>query len=217
MVDVVRQEELRDLKRIEPISLDQLVKNQMKQPSITALPVWHKGYRFRSRLEGRWGVFFESIGIEFEYEPQGFKLENDVCYLPDFWLPVTRTYAEIKPSDPTAEEKRKCELTVMGTGGLFLILSGTPDFRSYPGVSRDAGELTEATYSLDIHANFKAYFQEHRFWAFPAPCTLEEEFCSDRYREAVYAARGARFDGKDLPRPGHEAFNPSDRDMGGAW
>lgn len=30
----------------------------------------YKGYRFRSRLEARWAVFFDAQGIEWEYEPE---------------------------------------------------------------------------------------------------------------------------------------------------
>src|SRR5262245_56587200 len=125
------------MKRIEPVLIDDLVKNQTKQPSITALPVWYIGYRFRSRLEGRWGVLLDNVDTEYEYEPQAFKLENGTCYLPDFSLPQVKSYAEVKPADPTPEERQKCELTVAATGGLFLFFSGTPDFRSYAGISRD--------------------------------------------------------------------------------
>lgn len=46
---------------------------------------WH-GCRFRSRLEARWAVLFEVMGIEWDYEPVGFALSNGVCYLPDFLL-----------------------------------------------------------------------------------------------------------------------------------
>lgn len=54
------------------------------------------GYRFRSRLEARWAVFFDAMGIEWEYEPQGYLLENGSTYLPDFYLPYFNVYAEVK-------------------------------------------------------------------------------------------------------------------------
>jgi len=47
--------------------------------------VWH-GHRFRSRLEARWAVLFECLCIPWEYEPQGFELDDGVTYLPDFLL-----------------------------------------------------------------------------------------------------------------------------------
>lgn len=45
-----------------------------------------KGYKFRSRLEARWAVFFDSCGIDWDYEVEGFELPNGNRYLPDFTL-----------------------------------------------------------------------------------------------------------------------------------
>ncbi|MGI6316196.1 MAG: hypothetical protein ACOX17_05905 [Christensenellales bacterium] len=53
---------------------------------ITAIPTEYKGYRFRSRLEARWAVFFDSCKVSWEYEPEGFALPNGQFYLPDFLL-----------------------------------------------------------------------------------------------------------------------------------
>lgn len=47
----------------------------------------YNGYRFRSRLEARWAVFFDAAGIEYEYEPEGYQLSDGTMYLPDFYLP----------------------------------------------------------------------------------------------------------------------------------
>ena len=44
----------------------------------------YNGYRFRSRLEARWAVFFDALGIKYEYEPEGYTLEDGTKYLPDF-------------------------------------------------------------------------------------------------------------------------------------
>lgn len=46
----------------------------------------YNGYLFRSRLEARWAVFFDACGVDYEYEPEGYKLENGLMYLPDFLL-----------------------------------------------------------------------------------------------------------------------------------
>ena len=56
----------------------------------------YAGYRFRSRLEARWAVFFDALKIKYEYEPEGFKLSDGTCYLPDFWLPESRAFFEVK-------------------------------------------------------------------------------------------------------------------------
>lgn len=65
--------------------------------SIKPIETLWKGYRFRSRLEARWAVFFETLGLNWEYEPQGFELPDGSRYLPDFYLPDQETYIEIKP------------------------------------------------------------------------------------------------------------------------
>lgn len=50
---------------------------------IKPIETHYKGYRFRSRLEARWAVFFETLGCDWEYEPEGFDLHG-LWYLPDF-------------------------------------------------------------------------------------------------------------------------------------
>lgn len=63
----------------------------------SVIPTKYKGYTFRSRLEARWAVYFDLIGITWEYEPEGYKLRNGVWYLPDFYLHQLDTFVEIKP------------------------------------------------------------------------------------------------------------------------
>lgn len=55
---------------------------------IKAIQTRYKGYRFRSRLEARWAVFFDALGITWEYEKEGFDFDGIDYYLPDFWLPI---------------------------------------------------------------------------------------------------------------------------------
>ncbi|MBQ1293958.1 MAG: hypothetical protein IIY21_07950 [Clostridiales bacterium] len=49
-----------------------------------AIETCYNGYRFRSRLEARWAVFFDALGVKYEYEPEGFELDDGTWYLPDF-------------------------------------------------------------------------------------------------------------------------------------
>ena len=46
----------------------------------------YKGIEFRSRLEARWAVFFDALGLRWEYEPEGYRLDDGTCYLPDFYV-----------------------------------------------------------------------------------------------------------------------------------
>lgn len=89
---------------------------------IKAIETHYAGCRFRSRLEARWAVFFNTLSIAWEYEPEGFEWEaqqvadsdygSDTAlkggrYLPDFWLPSIQTWFEVKGSSkPTEEEYR---------------------------------------------------------------------------------------------------------------
>ena len=76
---------------------------------------WH-GCRFRSRLEARWAVLFELLGIEWEYEPDGFIIDGGIRYLPDFLLRGVRVrrgnstpidlYVEVKGFMSDADYKK---------------------------------------------------------------------------------------------------------------
>jgi hypothetical protein len=67
---------------------------------IKAINTRYKGYRFRSRLEARWAVFFDELGYEWEYEPEGYVLSDGTCYLPDFRIISPKGFyfwCEVKP------------------------------------------------------------------------------------------------------------------------
>lgn len=53
--------------------------------TIAAIETRYAGCRFRSRLEARWAVFFDALGIPWKYEPQGYVVDGQP-YLPDFWI-----------------------------------------------------------------------------------------------------------------------------------
>ena len=75
----------------------------------------YNGYRFRSRLEARWAVFFDTAGIAYEYEKEGFVLSDGTKYLPDFWLPQFECFFEVKGEYPTSNEKEKARLLSLAT------------------------------------------------------------------------------------------------------
>lgn len=77
--------------------------------SIKPIETYYNGYRFRSRLEARWAVFFDAAGIRYEYEPEGFNLGDGYYYLPDFYLPDYDVWVEIKGKQLTGEEREKIE------------------------------------------------------------------------------------------------------------
>jgi len=68
--------------------------------TVSAIETRYCGYRFRSRLEARWAVFFDQFDSEWAYEVEGFRLPSGL-YLPDFLLcsPAESggLFCEIKP------------------------------------------------------------------------------------------------------------------------
>lgn len=69
-----------------PIQTATCHSNGGDKTEIRPIETIYNGYRFRSRLEAKWAVFFDSAGIEYEYEPQGYELPDGRKYLPDFYL-----------------------------------------------------------------------------------------------------------------------------------
>lgn len=75
---------------------------------IKVIQTYHLGYHFRSRLEARWAVFFDALGIKWEYEKEGYDLGSLGWYLPDFYLPTLDCFIEIKGKKATEIEQNKC-------------------------------------------------------------------------------------------------------------
>jgi hypothetical protein len=87
----------------------------------------YAGCRFRSRLEARWCVFFQNLGIRWEYEPQGFKV-NGRAYLPDFLLPDTRTWIEVKGSEHALDyDLMEAFAMALPRGERVVLLGPIPD------------------------------------------------------------------------------------------
>ncbi len=108
---------------------------------IKAIETAYKGYRFRSRLEARWAIAFDKLGIRYQYELEGFELPSG-RYLPDFFLPfpngkswpqgkpnVSGYWLEIKPQPLTQEEESKLVELAKHTRHVVYCFAGDP----YPG------------------------------------------------------------------------------------
>lgn len=95
------------------------------QETVKAIETVYKGYRFRSRLEARWAVFFDALGVEYEYEKEGYELPSG-RYLPDFWLPEQNAWFEIKPTAPSDIEQQRCFELADQSGYSAVIIIGQP-------------------------------------------------------------------------------------------
>lgn len=147
--------------------------------TIKPIETEYSGYRFRSRLEARWAIFFDTMGIEWEYEKEGYDLGNGTRYLPDFWLATYDAWLEVKPDlNLTTEqvyaspEFKKCDRLVDATGFPCLLVLGTPGKHG----------LFVSGFSSSI---------EHLLTCWRR---------SKHYRQAVNAARSARFEHGETPR-----------------
>lgn len=151
-----------------------------------AIETQYKGYRFRSRLEARWAVFFDRQGIAWEYEKEGYNLGSVGLYLPDFWLPQVSMWAEVKPVPFSWKEIERCWELQAHTGHDVVLLDGAPDFRSYFICSRlgsdvladpitgDTSRITDGGYpggDYEVAVPWEdvivsnGYLSEHRFYA----------------------------------------------------
>ncbi len=152
---------------------------------IKAIETSYKGYRFRSRLEARWAVFFDALGIEWEYEPEGFDLGDLGWYLPDFWLPQAEFHAEVKPGIELIPGGDLLKLHYFDSnppeGSMGLIfLFGTP-----------------ASWEADDTCPFMPKGQSSA-WHVAARCLPSVSM--EKIQSAITAARSARFEHGEKPK-----------------
>jgi hypothetical protein len=103
-------------------------------PRILPIETRYHGCRFRSRLEARWAVFFDSLGLRWEYEREGYDLGRQGKYLPDFWIPslLQGCHVEIKYLMDDLEEDdktrifSKCMSLTLHADDPVLLLTGSP-------------------------------------------------------------------------------------------
>jgi hypothetical protein len=144
---------------------------------IKAIETPYKGYRFRSRLEARWAVFFDALGIRWEYEKEGYDLGDAGWYLPDFWLPQQNVWIEIKGATPTHEEQTRCHLLADGTGYPVVLLSGAIDGKNEPHIGWVPFFSIRVFfgYHKPLHAlhSMAAYCYGHNFDASQDDCEID--------------------------------------------
>ena len=163
---------------------------------LKAIETVYHGFRFRSRLEAKWTVFFDVVGFRYLYEPEGYEL-NGIRYLPDFKLLDAKVFAEIKPNDPTAEERQKAYLLAAASRRPVWVISGQPY----------VGEYRIWVYGGDYQDCSPCWFTQCKGCI---RIVLESACCcgfcctefegnaeSPRLLAGYEAARKARFEGKD--------------------
>jgi hypothetical protein len=168
---------------------------------IKAIETRYKGYRFRSRLEARWAVFLDALGIRWEYEPEGFDLGDAGWYLPDFYLPTFcgGMYCEVKP---IGGDYTKARSFVEQSGQMLWLCEGTPSMRIYFVLMFYENKVIETN---GIPNADQAEGCDRMFW-----CPGYEErdgslsektrdYLGDTFPDAVAVARSARFEHGESP------------------
>ncbi len=167
---------------------------------LKAIETEYKGCRFRSRLEARWAVFFDSLpGVKWDYEPEGFELEGGLRYLPDFKVNYLG-WVEIKPDLEliTDEEWKKMNAFAQQAcpKNNFWILDGAPDYKFYHRYKLLNGEkFIHHFQTKEFDAEF-GYSQGERFYRFAEFLPQEHEFDGwgiRKYGKAVLASKAFRF------------------------
>ncbi len=87
---------------------------------VSALPTTYAGISFRSRIEARWAVFFDALGVTWEYEPEGYSLPSGP-YLPDFLLADQDVWFEVKGKPPTDRESSLAFELARATGRTVMV------------------------------------------------------------------------------------------------
>lgn len=149
--------------------------------SIKPIETRYKGYRFRSRLEARWAVFFDALRLEWEYEPQGFELPSGAKYLPDFlirdrWL-AGRIFVEIKRPGSCEEDWAKAKELSAALGVKVLLLTS----------------IDQALRSNTLMLGSDKKWRWYRFDCGTVGA-LEDRSPLINIDHAVFAARAARFE-----------------------
>ena len=180
-------------------------------PGPKAIRTKYGDHLFRSRLEARWAVFFDALGIRFEYEAEGYELSDGTCHLPDFWLPTFEggIYAEVKP---TAAEFGKAVQFSREVGKPIWLCDDTPRIRAWNVFSPAADGLPERLWTGVPNAD-QAEGQD-RMYAAPGydPALPEHRAkLGFTFVEAVRFATGYSFwepRGRSSPRPVAQCLAP---------
>jgi hypothetical protein len=92
---------------------------------------WYGKNWFRSKLEAKWAVFYDQLGLSWRYEPGPFDL-GDRTYTPDFWIEEWRCHVEIKflakKLWPSLHLRRLCKLKPKCA---VLLVTGQPELGEY--------------------------------------------------------------------------------------
>ena len=164
----------------------------------------YKGYHFRSRLEARWAVFFDALHIKWEYEPEGYRLNNGKIYLPDFRFYSSREgtegrsplFGEVKPlvGNYTQFNDSVCLIKSIPEDATIICLGGQPDTITYPIYQKCEGEEAWGDVAINGDHKYAPWYWMVRNADWENWAELEILDLEGNTLKAIYAARSARFE-----------------------
>ena len=165
------------------------------------IQTWYKGILFRSRTEARWAVFFDKLNIKWDYELEGFILEDGTHYLPDFHLPTFEDgmYVEVKGKF-NQQERELCRDFCYESGNKILLAEGIPAIKEYLFLVKDWLNNCVSYFTGLPNANVAEY--ENRMFAETGLSNVETQEIRPEnldqlnveYLAAIRDARSARFE-----------------------
>lgn len=171
---------------------------------ILAIPTTYKGITFRSRLEARWAVFFDVLGIHWEYEYHSCT-DGGVCYLPDFWLPsvhggvfweIKQIYEYSKALESFYEDLAyRVSMLAQETQAPVVLSAGSPsEIIVTMQAERPLGRLLGPVVIFPYSGNYRlqspvlpCYCSNHKGW-YMRRCDAGDPLLSERYRQ-LYRAK----------------------------
>ncbi len=101
------------------------------------MEVRYSGRTYKSRLEARWGVFLEKLGVEHASSTETTNLPSGSKYRPSFWLPGLGLVVDVKPVLPFDYNalRRLWEFAV-DLGHDTLLIVGPPTRHKFAVVNR---------------------------------------------------------------------------------
>jgi hypothetical protein len=186
--------------------------------NLIAIQTRYKGYRFRSRLEARWAVFFDAVSLDWNYEHEGFNLDSGP-YLPDFLIKAgAGCYVEIKPNVSVTRANRLCSELSRVTNTCVLLIQGDPwpglywailfhEGIGYNNVKFGQGPLKPSQSEIWLVSNELSHCLNLRnpddeVWPI-------DELESPALAHAFKVARGARFEHGESPETAKQQQGPA--------
>lgn len=134
--------------------------------------VIYKNQKFRSMLDVRWAIYFEKMGIDYEYSG------NVVC----FWLPQVNMFAAVNRYKFTKDEDEILKAVAKENGNPVLRLIGIPDYITYMAWDSNGDETDHLVSAYHGYCS-----NEHRFYKM----TEAEGMHLAKMRNVIYHTYGS--------------------------